>query len=159
MESHPNEPIRLPGVGSALELRDLDGRPLTVVRCTDASVRVYVDDEQLAEFDEVTARSIGAFMAGHYSIQPLLAERMADVIGGLNLDWIEIGAGWRCVGRSIEELSVRRATGVSIIAILRGSVPLVTPDPSTTFEEGDELVIAGRSGDLEAFEVFMSKGG
>jgi len=62
------------------------------------------------------------------------------------------------VGLTIEQVAVRRRTGTSIVAILRGSLPVVDPDPSQRLEAGDELVIVCRPGERAAFERFLVEG-
>ena len=63
------------------------------------------------------------------------------------------------MGRTIDELQVRRRTGVTIVAILRGPVPIVTPDPGLRLDERDELVVACSEADLDAFLAYMAGGG
>ncbi len=63
------------------------------------------------------------------------------------------------MGRTIEALEVRRRTGVTIVAVLRGSVAIVTPDPVLRLEARDELVVACSGRDLDAFEAYLAGGG
>ena len=51
--------------------------------------------------------------------------------GGLELDWVRLPATAHAAGRSVGELQVRRRTGVTIVAVLRGSVPIVDVGPDT----------------------------
>ena len=53
---------------------------------------------------------------------------------------------------------MRRKTGVTIVAILRGSLPIIAPEPSTVLKVGDDLVIAGREEDLEPFARYVTVG-
>ena len=46
------------------------------------------------------------------------------------------------------ELEIRHRTGVTVVAILRGAVPIVAPDPDTRLEAGDDVVIVCRPADL-----------
>jgi TrkA domain protein len=153
------EPTRLPGVGASLELRDVDGHRLDVVRRNDDSVMLYPESPtSCIELDPAVARSMGAFVTGHYRLAPDTAERLADVLGGLVIDWVRVEPTWSSIGRSIDELEVRRRTGITIIAILRGSQPIVSPEPTVRITAHDDLVVAGRIEDREAFDLYMSTG-
>jgi TrkA domain protein len=152
-------PTRLPGVGSSLELRDLDDHLVTVVRRNDGSMMLYPEaPTSCVELDAPTTRSLGAFVSGRYRMDPATAERLDDVLGGLAIDWIRLGRGWAAVGHSIEDLAVRRRTGVTIVAVLRGSQPIVSPDPAEILAGGDELIVAGREEDLRDFDRWLESG-
>ncbi|MBX3287254.1 MAG: hypothetical protein KF703_18035, partial [Actinobacteria bacterium] len=149
---------RLPGVGHRLDLRDEDGATVSVIRRKDGTLELH-HEHGLTILGPVEARALGVLASGHLVARPELLERTAAVLGGLELDWITVPAGARAIGRSIEELAVRRRTGVTIVAILRGSVPVVDPDPEQRIEAGDELVVAGRAQDRDALERFLVEGG
>jgi TrkA domain protein len=148
----------LPGVGARLDLTDADGRPVRVVRRRSGHLEVHVD-EAVVELEPAAAAALGAFASGHFRLVPEVAERLEGALGGLAFDWVRVTEGAAAVGRTIEELQVRRRTGVTIVAILRGSLPIVAPDPSARLEVGDDLVIAGRDQDREGFERYLVEGG
>jgi TrkA domain protein len=101
---------------------------------------------------------VGAFISGHFRLRPETAERLADVLGGLTIDWVRVQAGDAAVGHTIDELAVRQRTGATIVAVLRGSVPLVAPDPSVLLEARDDLVVVCREDDLDRFVRYMVEG-
>jgi K+/H+ antiporter YhaU regulatory subunit KhtT len=47
---------------------------------------------------------------------------------------------------------------VTIVAILRGSLPVVDPDPQQRIEAGDELVVACRADGRAALERYLVEG-
>ena len=149
---------RLPGLGTRLDLTDVDRRVVQIVRRKDGVVDIHTEGGQSIELDAASARAAGAFMSGHFLLPPEIAERVSDVLGGLVFDWVELPRGASAIGRSIEELEIRARTGVTIVAILRGSLPLVTPDPQTRLMAGDDLVVAGRAADLDGFSSYMLGG-
>lgn len=149
--------VRLPGVGERLDVADTDGVPVHVVRRNDGHVEVHTDGVFI-DLEPATAQSIGAFVAGHYAISPALADRLADARVALALDWVRLDGADHAAGRTIGELEIRRRTGVSIVAVLRGSIPIVTPDPSLRLEGGDDLVVTGLDDDREAFAAFLAEG-
>lgn len=156
--SRPPRPEPLPFVGHRLELTDEGGDRLVVVRRKDGTVELHVGASATI-LDPVAARALGALASGHLVVRPELLDRADAVLGGLELDWVRIPAGAVAVGRTIEELAIRRRTGVTIVAILRGSVPVVDPDPSQRLAAGDELVVACRADDRDALERFLVEGG
>jgi TrkA domain protein len=158
MPAFPPDPrvVRLPGVGTRLELRDTASVPVHVVRRNDGHVELHGPRDAVVEFDESNARTFGAFVTGHFVLAPDLSDRIGDVLGGLLFDWVHLERGSMAVGRTIEELAVRRKTGVTIVAILRGSLPIVAPDPSTILAAGDDLVIACRAQDRDVFVDYMT---
>ena len=156
--STPEVPARLPGIGTKLDLRDDDGRQIAVIRRLDGYVELYQGDRPLARLDEATADSLGAFLSGHVTVPAELTERMAGVLGGLELDWVRLPTAAHAAGRSIGELQVRRRTGVTIVAVLRGSVPIVDVGPDTVLRAGDELVYTCRHQDDDSFRDYVLRG-
>ncbi|MEZ5137486.1 MAG: TrkA C-terminal domain-containing protein [Acidimicrobiales bacterium] len=150
-------PRRLPGVGHHLDLHDDASRPVHAVRRRDGTLELHADGS-IVVLDPLSARSLGALASGHLVVRPELLERADRVLGGLELDWIRLAPDAAAVGASIEELAVRRRTGVTIVAILRGSLPLVDPDPSMRLEADDELVVACRAEERSALERFLHEG-
>ena len=150
---------RLPGIGIKLSLHDADGRPVRAVRLRDGTVELFVEPTGgSVELDAASARSLGAFVSGHYLMTPDAAERIGDVLGHLVFDWIELAKGAHAVGRSIQELEIRRRTGVTVVAVLRGSTAIVAPDPDLRFEHGDDVVFACGQQDRDDFERFLQTG-
>jgi K+:H+ antiporter subunit KhtT len=150
-------PTSLPGVGERLDVRDEAGRPVQVVRRRSGHVEIHHTEGVVVLGPEV-APVVGAFAAGRYTLAPELAERMGDVLGGLVFDWVRVPRGAAAAGRSIEQLQIRRRTGVSVIAVLRGHLPVVDPDPSTVLDVGDDLVVACRGEQREALERLLRTG-
>lgn len=150
-------PTRLPGVGHRLDLRDEDGAVVSVVRRKDGTLELH-HGAHITILGPIEARALGVLASGHLVLQPELLARTETVLGGLEFDWITVPPGAQAVGRSIEELAIRRRTGVTIVAILRGSLPVVDPDPQQRIEAGDELVVACRADDRAALERYLVEG-
>ena len=83
--STPDVPTRLPGIGTKLDLRDDDGKPIAVIRL-DGFVELYQGDPPLVRLDEATADS-GAFLGGHVSVPAELTSA-----------WPASSAGWSSTG-------------------------------------------------------------
>ncbi len=150
-------PTVLPGVGERLDLRDADDRPIVAIRRRDGHVELHADRHSI-EFTHDSAHALAAFASGRYRIAGSLSSRVDDVLGGLQFDWAQVERSSFAAGRTIEQLAIRRRTGVTVVAILRGSQPIVAPEPTTMLEPGDELVVACRPSDFESFEQFLRTG-
>lgn len=108
--------------------------------------------------DATTATSVAAFVTGRFVIDPAVAARMADVLGGLVFDWVRLERDDVAVGRTLAELALRERTGVTVVAVLRGSQPIVAPDPDLRLERGDDLIVAARQGDVDGLLDLLSGG-
>lgn len=156
---NPGAPTRLPGVGERIELRDTNGRKVSVVRRKSGHVEIHTPGSgEPIELEPAVAASAGAFVAGHYLLPPEVAQRIDDVLEMLVIDWVRVRPGDAAAGRTIADLEVRRRTGVTIVAILRGSLSIVAPDPGARLEVGDDLVIACRERDRDRFAKFVTGG-
>ena len=151
-------PVRLPGVGTQLDLRDEDGRRITAVRRVDGHSELYRGDRSVLRMDEPATQALGAFLSGHYVLPAELVERMSGVIGGLTFDWVHLPPGAHAAGRTIGQLKVRQRTGVTIVAVLRGSLPIVAVDADTVLQPGDELVFTSRPQDEDGFRRYVLGG-
>ena len=155
----PPEASRLPGAGHRLDLSDEDGQPLPVVRRKDGTLELHHGTaDRVTILSPAQARALGAFSSGHFSMRPDLIERTADVLGGIVFDWVTVPPGAWVAGLTIEQTAVRRRTGTTIVAILRGSIPIVDPAPSERLEAHDDLVIVCRPNERAEFERFLVEG-
>jgi len=146
------DPIRLPGVGTRVDFVDENGARFSIVNRDDGEVEIYLPggdaESSTLRLADTTAHALGALLAGRFELDPSLSERAARVLGGLTFDWVRIEPGARAAGKTIGELEIRKRTGVTIVAILRGQVPIVAPDPGTALQAGDDVVIVSRPTDL-----------
>ncbi|MSX02723.1 MAG: potassium transporter TrkA, partial [Actinobacteria bacterium] len=66
-----------------------------------------------------------------------------EAVGGLVIEWVDIAPGTQFAGRTIADSQLRTRTGVSIIALLRGSEAIPAPTPDQAFEAGDTVIVVG----------------
>ncbi len=153
------EPVRLPGVGTRVDFVDDDGAAFCVVDRDDGTVELYMpgagDRRTSIHLSDASAHALGALLAGRYELTPTLPTRTERVLGGLTFDWVHIPSNGRAAGRTIAELEVRQRTGATIVAILRGSVPIVAPEPCVELEANDDIVIVCRPADLAAARNYL----
>jgi len=69
-------------------------------------------------------------------------------------DIFRVEGGMPCAGRTIREMALRKRSGATVIAVVRGGEPLTNPSPDLRLEAGDSLVLVGSHAELEgAFDV------
>jgi len=153
-------PERLPGLGTRYPFTDVEGQSFSVIVRDDGVTELYVGEGvgcAVLRFSGGLGRSVGALLAGHLAVEPELVDRIGDVIGRLELDWVRVPKGAAAVGRSIALLEVRKRTGVTIVAILRGSTAVASPDPDVRLDAGDELVVVSPADALDEFRTFVER--
>lgn len=72
----------------------------------------------------------------------LLAETQKLIAGGI-LETAQVMRGSAAAGHTLEELDLRRRTGVVVLSVVRAEQPLPTPDGSTRLEPADLVVLYG----------------
>jgi TrkA domain protein len=75
--------------------------------------------------------------------------KLQQSIEGLVIDWVPIKQSWASAGRTIEQLAIRKRTGVSIVAVIRGDDTTPSPGPEFTLESGDVAVVVGTSSGIQ----------
>jgi len=147
----------LPGIGHRYELRSVDGARVVVVVHHSGRRDVYTfapngtEPQSVVTLTDAQARSLGAILGGAY-FKPAVVEEIEAVIGGLLIDWITLEPEARGVGQTIDELEIRKSTGITVVAILRDHTPLISPPPQERLQAGDQLVVIGRQEDLPRFQ-------
>lgn len=150
----------LPGIGRRYEIVAANGVRLVLVLHHSGRRDLYVirrgEDEPTCavELSDDHARRIGAILGGAY-FKPAVVEEIEDIIGDFVVDWVSISEDAPVVGRSIQDLQIRRQTGMSVIAIIRGKRSINAPDPSEVLEAGDRLVVVGPRGNFGGFIDFV----
>jgi TrkA domain protein len=142
---------RLPGIGERTEITTVDGTVVSLVEHPSGTADLQVDDCPPARLSDADMRSIGAVMAGTFSVDPSLLEDMGAVLGGLRIDAVRIPRGGSLAESSIGELEIRARHRVTVVAVLHGSLADVAPGPATVLHPGSRVVIIGRPDDVEAF--------
>lgn len=76
-------------------------------------------------------------------------------IEGLVLDWMPIADDAPGAGRTIGDLEIRRRTGASVVASLRGDDTSPSPGPEHRVEPGQTLVLVGTREAVDAAEALL----
>lgn len=93
-------------------------------------------------------RDMGARLA-----HVLVSRNILDLIN-LSTDYsiIELSAPGEFVGRSLQDLALRKKYGVTVLALRRGEKVLISPAAGEKVNEGDVLVAIGRNDRLKKLE-------
>lgn len=141
-----------------LSARALNPELLIVARSVDASSEAKM---RRAGADKVISPyKIGGRQMANLILRPNVAEFMDHVTLNTGLElWLEevtIGDNSPVAGLTVVEADMRRKTGATLVALLRGDDRvLVTPDENTRFEIGDQLIALGTRNQLKSLEQFL----
>lgn len=145
----------LPEIGTKYEIESPKGDKVAVVFLRSGDIELYVL-ESGAEKPSVTrlsteeARRIGTALTG-----AILTMEREDVevsfseISDLRISIHICPVTKNLVGKSIEDLAMRKKTGVTIIAILRKGQNIISPPLETVFKKGDMMVVIGESENIK----------
>jgi len=104
---------------------------------------------------DVYKRQELAFIMGGVRYQPLPADKMSLIFRELIIEWITVEIKCLMAHKTLADLAVRRKTGASVIAILRGETIIPTPDPyKERIQPGDQLVAVGTRSQIESLLSF-----
>lgn len=157
------EETRLPGVGVRHDFVTELGRRVGVI--THHSGRrellVYRDDDPDTALATIrlgdSDRQALVELLGGSQVTETLTD-LQQQVEGLAIDWLAITEGSFAAGRTIADTQMRRRTGVSIVAILRGTGTVPSPEPSEPLEAGDTVVVVGTPEGIEAATVVLRVG-
>jgi TrkA domain protein len=153
----------LPGIGKRFKMDLKKGGTLTVVVRLDGERDVYFREEEEAEpevfsLTELEAREVSSILVGtYYRLRPLeMLEEALEHKAGLHS--VQVPRSTTVAGKPIGELDIRKRTEASIVAIVRDdgtSIP--NPDPGTTIEKDDMLVVIGTVESIDRLKVLLAE--
>jgi len=151
---HEVRESRLPGVGTKFTMDTHRGDSVCVVVHTDGLREIYHfedpdDDPHRIALNDDEARQMGALLGG-VIYRPQLVQDLEMALGDLVVEWIELPAESPLVGLTVMTCRIRRATGSTIVAIMRGGGAVAMPHPDEVLRAGDVLVVIGQP---EAFAM------
>jgi len=91
---------------------------------------------------------------GHHHQAEVTA--LPTLLRDAKLETIHVQAGTLAVGKMISELKLRTVTGASVVGIDRGGKSIVNPDPNEELTSGDQVLLIGRTEQLEAAKILLS---
>lgn len=153
----------LPGLGVRFEFETARGVRIGVLQRQGGRVDLLIFDRddpdttsESVTLDEDDARTLAEILGGTRVIEDL--GRLRQQVEGLAIDWLTIVEGTPFVGGTIGDTQARTRTGVSIVAVVRGDLPIPAPGPAQGLETGDSLVVVGTPRGIEALAAILRTG-
>jgi CPA2 family monovalent cation:H+ antiporter-2 len=87
-----------------------------------------------------------------------LPESLLEILAAGTTDIFRLDDSSAAAGKSIRELDLRRRTGATVIAVVRGERPYPNPGPDLILEDGDSVVLTGGHSEIELAFDFLEKG-
>jgi TrkA domain protein len=146
----------LPGIGKKFTLELDSGDKLVVVIHSSGEREVFKFTKDKDEPTTVTtlndeeARQIGAILSGTY-FQPVIEEEQKLTMKNATMEWIKIASDSKLADKKIEELDIRKKTGVTITTIIRGETVIPNPHSSEILKPQDTIIIIGNNEQVKNF--------
>jgi CPA2 family monovalent cation:H+ antiporter-2 len=137
-----NEVI-VPGFEGSLEMLR---QTLLRLGVTAESIQIYIDTIHAARYEP--------WRQAHADNDLLNCLRRAA--NGLTIEWYQLQPDSIHVGYTIGALGIRQQTGVSIVAILRGTDVIVNPESHTMLQSSDRIAVLGTREQREAFVSWLN---
>ncbi len=145
----------LPGFGKKYTLTLSTGEKITLVIYQSGQRELHItekdeeDPECSVRLTDEEAREL-AFILGGVRYQPLPSDKMSLIFRELVVEWISVEPNCPMANQTLANLAVRRVTGASVLAIMRGETIIPTPDPyHELIQPGDTLVVVGTRPQIE----------
>jgi len=99
----------------------------------------------------------GEDATGSASPSAQLLRRLKYATRALTIEWVTLPATCALVGQTLSESSIRRRTGASIVAVMRGKNVVPNPPIEYRFEANDLLAVLGTTEQEEAFRAMIEE--
>jgi voltage-gated potassium channel len=110
----------------------------------------------------ISPYAIGGHRLAHLILSPAVVDFFETALKrgheALAMEDIALPRTSEAIGRTLEALQVRQATGASVLAVLRESAPIPNPPPDLTLQAGDRLLALGTGDQLERLEKLIGSG-
>ncbi|TLD42511.1 MAG: trkA domain protein [Candidatus Jettenia ecosi] len=146
----------LPSIGKkfTLELDSNDKLVIVIHFSGEREVFKFTKDSDepisVTRLTDEEARQIGAILAGAY-FQPVIEEEQKLIMKNVTMEWIKVTPDSLLANKKIEELDIRKMTGVFITTIIRGETVLPNPPPHEFIKPQDTIIIIGNNEQIKNF--------
>jgi TrkA domain protein len=138
----------LPGVGLRYDMTTKAGRALGVLVHVSGRHDLLVFDrddpdncQEVIQLSQEEAEGLGELLGASRLVGPLM--ELQQRVEGLAIDWLPIPASSPHANGVLGDTQARTHTGVSIVAVLRGTTAFPSPGPEFRFEPDDTAVVVG----------------
>lgn len=145
----------LPGVGKKYVMNLDDGGHVAVIVKPDGERQLYhFLEHEDRPCDVVTlaaqeAQQV-ALLLGSRMVAAPDDEALQVALGQLDLEWVTVHEGSVLAGVTLLESDLRKRTGASVVAILRGDEAIANPQVDVRFTVGDTVVVIGTPDQTDA---------
>ncbi len=148
----------LPGIGKKFTIKTQQGAVISVVLHVTGKREIFIfeEGEEYEDPDcdviltEDEAKQFGSVLMGTY-FRPEQEREREIFLRNLAIEWVKVEPNSPLVGKSIEELGIRKRTGVTVISIVRGEHTITNPLPEEVIREGDTLILVGTREQMDRF--------
>ncbi len=153
----------LPGVGKKYVMPLGSGGNVAIVVRPDGERQMFhFLEEEDRPCDVVKLQRDEAQQVANLLGSPMVAspdlDKLELVLGALEIEWVALPEVSDLVGHSLADSRLRRRTGASVVAILRGETAIPNPEIDTVFEAGDTLLLIGSDAQTEAARRLIEGG-
>jgi voltage-gated potassium channel len=110
----------------------------------------------------ISPYAIGGHRLAHLILSPTVVDFFETALRrgseALNIEAVAVGADTSAVGRTLEALALRQATGATVLAVMRDGIPTVNPPGDMELAAGDRLLALGTRAQLERVEHLLGGG-
>lgn len=152
----------LPGIGVRQEFDTVSGTRLGVLTTRTGRKELLLYDR---EDPDACRATIHLDPEDSVVLADLLgSSRVSDAaagiqrLEGLSIDWLTVPSSSAAVGATIGENRIRKRTGASIVAIVRGDETNAAPGPDDVLRAGDVLVSVGTPEAVDALLALLAEG-
>jgi voltage-gated potassium channel len=127
-----------------------------------------VDDVSVAKLIRAGANraispyAIGGHRLAHLILSPAVVDFFETALRrgdeALNIEDMELKADSAMVGKTFDDFEIRKATGVTVLAILRDGTPVVNPPGDFVLQPADHLLALGTRDQLARLERVVDLG-
>ena len=157
------ERIELPGIGVRHDILTDDGRRLSVINFRDGGRELALSDEddpdradETIELTDDEATALSEVLGGSLLLTQLAGLR--EQIAGLYMEQIPIRADSPYVNRTLGDTQARTLTRCSVVAIIRETAVVPSPEPADKLFSGDMLVAVGTREGLDKLAHIIAGG-
>ncbi|MBN1115412.1 MAG: cation:proton antiporter [Oligoflexia bacterium] len=109
---------------------------------------------QIQNYSDVLRKELYAPLYSAYSDYHVIS-KLKQSKHSIQLKWYLVNPASSLANRTLQELNIRKASGVSVVSIIRSDELVTNPDPGYKFQEGDLVGVIGNASQFLSFESLV----